>query len=272
MTLNIFTNYEIPTKFTSGRHWINMDVTIPYSEADRLLKHIIACGKTNVYLNGLEEYKTTEPFSIYNKPFTLPIPKNELFKQHITDTLKSDGYSMNTISKVLNEPRIIRMVISYRENLILGIYTDYESVLTVEEVEALRKCIKSYETLDEKVRKPDHLIPDEKWNEMSVDEFTDPVTLQLLDNPYIASDGHTYSLFTLIKIFQGDRKSPLTREILEPIGKNNNSIGMHIFNFKEIGIPNIKVKQLLDKFIEGKLKVSQQKYFKYKSKYLNLKK
>ena len=116
-----------------------------------------------------------------------------------------------------------------------------------------------------------HILNDpDKWEEESYDHLRDPISLELLENPYIASDGYTYSRTSLLKIFSSERKlSPFTRK---PLIRMNNG---------DIGIPNIIIKNMLEKFYEGKLKISHggsknsdhyYKYIKYKEKYMNLKK
>lgn len=114
-----------------------------------------------------------------------------------------------------------------------------------------------------------HILNDpDKWKEESYDHLRDPISHELLENPYIASDGHTYSRTSLLKIFTSKNKSPFTRE---PLIRMNG----------DIGIPNIIIKNMLEKFYEGKLKISHggnknndhyYKYIKYKEKYMNLKK
>uniref|UniRef100_A0A6C0DAT8 U-box domain-containing protein n=1 Tax=viral metagenome TaxID=1070528 RepID=A0A6C0DAT8_9ZZZZ len=89
-----------------------------------------------------------------------------------------------------------------------------------------------------------HILPEEKWREESLDHLRDPVTLSLYDNPHIASDGHTYSLSTLTRLFNGPNpRSPKTNLPLQRLNG-------------QVGIPNILVRQMVEKFIEGKLKVT----------------
>jgi hypothetical protein len=103
---------------------------------------------------------------------------------------------------------------------IVGIQPIYGKVLlTVNEVNAIKSCMKSYVLTEDRVKDYKHHIPIERWKESAYEQFMDPISLELLVDPVIASDGHTYSQQSLIKIFKNDRLSPLTRELLEPIGK-----------------------------------------------------
>ena len=85
----------------------------------------------------------------------------------------------------------------------------------------------------------------------SIDEYTyetlkDPVTLQLMEFPLIASNGRTYSAHTLFEIFKiHPVKDPITREPLEYI-------------LDRIGIKNEFVQQTIDKYIAGKFVKFQQ--------------
>ena len=87
-----------------------------------------------------------------------------------------------------------------------------------------------------------------EYNIISNDEtpeyLTDPVTLEIYKKPYIASDGNTYSKFVLETLFSNSHNpnSPLTNQPLTRINGR-------------IGIPNILVRQLTEKFFEGKIKV-----------------
>jgi hypothetical protein len=68
---------------------------------------------------------------------------------------------------------------------------------------------------------------------------------KLYEDPYVGSDGATYSKETLESMF---RYNP------SPRGK----FGLNLVRIKdEIGIPNFQLKLLLDKFKEGKLKISE---------------
>ena len=109
----------------------------------------------------------------------------------------------------------------------------------------------------------EHHIDESKWKNDAIDIFTDPISLRLFEDPVIASDGFTYSYNSLNDLFKTTLpKSPFTRERLRKIGQ------MLPNGAQEPGIPNTLVSQLIDKLIEGKLKTSQNKYLKYKSKYI----
>ena len=251
-SLNIFRDY-VPASFNVGElslPWINFGLDIPSSEADRLVEHVVRCGSSNQYLTGIRKGRGWGVFY-------LPIIKTPEFKSYLT-AVATEKY-LEPESYINMEERTL--LTCNRGERIFGIYElNGLPLLTVNEVEAIRNCMQSYVTLDEKVK------------EAAYDEFKDPVTTEILSKPIIASDGHTYSKNTLIQLFKTTRISPITREELVPIGK----AGVHwdpdfAYNGRELGIPNLKVKQLLEKFVEGKLKVSQQKYLKYKSKYVTLK-
>jgi hypothetical protein len=203
--------------------------------------------------------------------FMLPIIEGPEFREHLIETVKHIPFHPDLKAEFINqEERIINLVTTDR--LIVGIQTQYGlPILTVEEVAELKSCMESYVSLQDKMRNYEHHIQEGDWYEDAFIEFMDPVTWELLRDPVIASDGHTYSKETLIQLFKGNRLSPMTREELIPIGKRSAEPSF-TYNGIELGIPNFKVKQLLEKFTEGKLKVSQQKYLKYKTKYLNLKK
>jgi len=251
--MNIFTNFSSASSTWGdaggGNKWINFNLSIPFSEGKRLKDHIIKCAKENPYLQGIK---------FYEYDFSLPRQSSEEYRQHIINIANSvDNFHPEYKSRFINSPvKVIQFAISAKPyNLIVGIITDGgKPTLTVEEVDAIRSCMTSYETLDSKVQRKDLHIPETEWNENAYDEFIDPVTLELLNNPVIASDGHTYSKETLIQLFEGDRQSPYTRELLEPIGKANRNPFFPYFTFqgREMGIPNRKVIQLLDKFIKGK--------------------
>jgi hypothetical protein len=96
-----------------------------------------------------------------------------------------------------------------------------------------------------------HIITD--WSDKQTYEMLrDPITYQLLDDPLIASDGITYSRSTLEDIFVERRgvygsilpiESPMTRQ---PLIRING----------DVGIPNTLIRQMLEKFKEGKLIIS----------------
>ena len=67
-------------------------------------------------------------------------------------------------------------------------------------------------------------------------EFKCPISLSLMLNPVIASDGHTYDKLYLMKLYSDNviSKSPITREVLD----------------KNILISNITLKKLIDDLIK----------------------
>jgi len=71
--------------------------------------------------------------------------------------------------------------------------------------------------------------------------FRDPISLELLEDPHIASDSITYSYESLRRIFQTNKISPLTREPLARLSG-------------KYGIPNIALRSMIDDFKDGKLK------------------
>jgi len=87
-----------------------------------------------------------------------------------------------------------------------------------------------------------------EWIEQAEAFLNDPITMELFEDPLIASDGHTYSKSILQKLFdRGNPFSPITRVLLVRLDGS-------------IGIPNIAMKQMVDKYKEHKLKISQGGY------------
>lgn len=72
------------------------------------------------------------------------------------------------------------------------------------------------------------------------DAFQCPVTKELMRDPVIASDGHSYERATLTKLFQTDGRSPLTREVLH----------------RNIAIPNINLKKRIQELPEELISMS----------------
>ena len=86
-----------------------------------------------------------------------------------------------------------------------------------------------------------HLVRESRDQTITV--LSDPVTLELMVNPFVASDGNTYSKQTLETIFQSPNpRSPLDRS---PLTRING----------QVGIPNKYVKSLLEKFINGEIAI-----------------
>ena len=124
--------------------------------------------------------------------------------------------------------------------------------ISVEEVNEIKECVQSYIPVDIKTQNYDHYNNNNnnKWVNDAIDQLTDPITLKLFVKPVIASDGMTYSEESLINIFRMPfQTSPITREPLR-------AIGSHKYGNQEPGIPNKLIEQLLEKFINGKMKTS----------------
>ena len=47
------------------------------------------------------------------------------------------------------------------------------------------------------------------------DEFLCPITQEMMENPVVAADGHTYERAAIVQWLQGHRTSPLTNERLK---------------------------------------------------------
>lgn len=65
------------------------------------------------------------------------------------------------------------------------------------------------------------------------DAFQCPVTMELMRDPVVASDGFSYERASLEKIFQTTRRSPLTREILQSIAIPNINLRKRIRELPE---------------------------------------
>lgn len=238
---------------------IKFNNIIPSDKWLELQKYIITCGKLSIYINTIN-IEDTSP-SAY---FTLPnSPEWKIYLKQVLDSkpLLSPKEKIRIIN---SDYRRFRLELDDLSEDIIGIQTEFDLPnLNVAEIQAIKECIDNYEKemQEEKMRRNEHHIDEREWVENAMDEFIDPVSLELLVDPVIASDGNTYSKTTLDQLFKMfDPISPLTREQLVRIGKSG-----------QPGIPNHKVNTLLIKFREGKLKTSQTKYMKYKLKYLNLK-
>lgn len=91
----------------------------------------------------------------------------------------------------------------------------------------------------------EHMIDLGDWREISKRELTDPITYELYREPYIASDGRTYSKHVLEGMFS---------ENVSPRGVN----GQLLTRLNgEVGIINIELVMMINKFKEGKLKISE---------------
>lgn len=148
--------------------------------------------------------------------------------------------------------------------------------LSNKEVNSILDCIREFAHIAnmEKYERYEHYkLSEEEWMHNAYQDLSDPITQDVFYDPQIASDGHTYSYSTLVKIIKEfNGISPMTREALAPIGKPNQQVPEMAY-----GIPNIAIRQLVEKFKEGKLKTSKggsmndiyHKYLKYKHKYIN---
>jgi len=100
------------------------------------------------------------------------------------------------------------------------------------------------EIKEKNYKKYKHLIDQADWKETAFDQFIDPVTLDLYNDPYIASDGMTYSHSVLTRMFESPNPRGVNGIILVRING-------------DVGIPNLVLNSLLNKFKEGKLKISE---------------
>ena len=60
------------------------------------------------------------------------------------------------------------------------------------------------------------------------DEFICPISLEIMFDPVVASDGHTYERESIMKIFKTSQKSPLTRERLSTTVYQNHNLKQRI--------------------------------------------
>jgi hypothetical protein len=91
----------------------------------------------------------------------------------------------------------------------------------------------------------EHMIDLGDWREISKRELSDPITYELYREPYVASDGRTYSKHVLEGMFS---RNPSPRGINGQILTRLNG---------EVGILNIELVMMIKKFKEGKLKISE---------------
>ena len=82
-----------------------------------------------------------------------------------------------------------------------------------------------------------------QWVEIAYENFIDPITHELLEDPYIASDGVTYSKSSLDRLFTQHNRRGVQGQVLILVNGN-------------VGIPNLSMRQMMDKFKLGKLKIS----------------
>jgi ankyrin repeat protein len=91
----------------------------------------------------------------------------------------------------------------------------------------------------------EHMIDLRDWREISKRELTDPITYELYREPYVASDGRTYSKHVLEGMFS---RNPSPRGVNGQLLTRLNG---------EVGILNIELVMMINKFKEGKLKISE---------------
>jgi hypothetical protein len=111
--------------------------------------------------------------------------------------------------------------------------------------ELMRQEEQREEQQEQRYRDYAHLINPEQWREMAHGFFEDIALNKLYEDPHIGSDGATYSRETLESMF---------RYNANPRGK----LGVDLVRINnQIGIPNVELRLLLNKFKEGKLKISE---------------
>jgi hypothetical protein len=196
--INFFTDYHPRgTSFSdpgNGNPYIDFHLTIPVGEYNDLLQHVVTCGRTNRNLTGIN-------YSQNQKGFVLPIIEGPEFKNHLINLSKKGFAEVIRNEFIEMKNRYIEFI--YTPEKIVGIQTQYgKPYLTVEEVNAIYQCMKSYVLVDDRVKDYKHHIPIEQWKESAYDELIDPLTLELFIDPVIASDGHTYSKFINKNIFK----------------------------------------------------------------------
>jgi len=225
---NLFTNYDPVDRRrgspSGGNRWISFSVKIPKSYQIEFLNYILNSDKEA--LRGIKRNGEPDEF-IGQLSFILPVIST------VPPLNRERGFNLAIETFDVNN--------SYIRGI--GPNHNFGVAVTKQEVKALRELANEF--FDDKLRNYQHYISNDLWNENSYEYLKDPVTLSLLKEPVIASDGFTYSKKTLDSIIEGNRKSPLTREVLRPIGING-----------KYGIENKIISQMLEKFIKGKLKVS----------------
>lgn len=255
-------NLNMFTDFTEGSvycDYINLDVDSSHFEKPLLIDHILRCSKTKQHLNELR-------WNVEKRQLTLP--KTNIWKEHyhkiVTGKLRyNDKWNEEYMKGMLytNDPKnhyvntgdLRFFSIEIRTHLCNNIVLLTEfglPFISVEEVNEIKECVQSYIPVDIKTQNYDHYNNNNKWENDAIDQLTDPITLKLFVKPVIASDGMTYSEESLINIFRMTPPiSPMTREPLR-------AIGSYKFGKQEPGIPNKLIEQLLEKFINGRMKTS----------------
>lgn len=200
---------------------------------------------------------------------TLDLPMNDEWNKYMTDN--PNDYRKSFRDDNFHRQILWKVDINNGDWLLTHFGTDKslnkKTVLLKSDVIKIQDCIS-------KIRSVDDLI---KKNDSTYEHLKDPVSLNLLNDPLIASDGFTYSRRTLFDIFK--RANPLWDGFLNykiqvnplsPITREE----LILINGK-IGIPNKLVSTLIDKFYEEKITIMNggynHKYNKYKTKYLKIK-
>jgi hypothetical protein len=199
------TNTEIYTK--SKKISFPNSITITFSDIDKISKEL-----------GLTK-------SIGN---TIDLPLTIDWEQIMTN---DPLYNIVDDTRFYNKRRILFYVPIDNINKITTFSTDYsinkKSVLTNNDVQDIINAV--IKISNEKIKYKD-----------VYDTLIDPITLDLLVNPIIASDGITYSRSTLETLFNNSRPnnplSPITRKELTCING-------------DYGIKNILANKILDLFI-----------------------
>jgi hypothetical protein len=165
----------------------------------------------------------------------LVFPINSQWKQYI------DENNINYNSWELTEGRNILFRIPDISGLVTGFCTDTSwhrsSVLLRSEVTRIQNCVARLHAINNS-------------NDPTCEFLKDPITFELLNDPYTASDGNTYSAHTLYALFNPSPypegyvpMSPFTRQPLLILPD-----GMY-------GIKNILIQKLISKLFEERLTI-----------------
>jgi hypothetical protein len=255
----VFTDYSKPNlNRGSGNCYIDCNVSISFDFKVDLVNYIIG----QKHKKSLKNINVWKPFGD-NFIVGVSLPLTDNWKKYLSSyidqqiEINKENYitcpiDKEHVSKYLFDDNIRKIEFEYDDkSYIRGLRTSFGfNTLSVDEANDLRECVVEFANkppLDEYL----HHISEDKWIDSAYTELSDPVSHSLYVDPVIASDGFTYSKKILDKLFEIDNPiSPLTREKLRRIGSIN--------EYGRIlpGIPNIKIQQLLDKFKEGKLRIS----------------
>jgi hypothetical protein len=122
----------------------------------------------------------------------------------------------------------IKMLDAMGENKHFFKPLDVDSIKDIDQLESLKKLYIDIKVQDSFVSQlssrqqelKKQYETNEKLKKIGIEidtpsDFSCPITLEVMTNPVVASDGHSYEKSALIKLFQsGTRKSPMTREQL----------------------------------------------------------